>query len=123
MATVTVLFGDPPYGKQRVYTALRFAITALREGHHVNIFAFEDALFAAKANQSPHEFPGVREQLMPNCEMLLKAAIDEGARVKLCGVCATERGIDPAELVDGVEISAMRDMVEWVVEADRTVCF
>ncbi len=123
MATITVLIGDPPYGTQRVYTALRFAITALREGHQVNMFAFEDALFTAKANQSPHEFPGVREQLMPNCELLLRAAIGLGARVKLCGVCAAERGIDPAELIDGVEIAAMRDMVGWVVESDRTVSF
>jgi predicted peroxiredoxin len=48
MATITVVLGDPPYGKQRVYTALRFSLVALHEGHQANLFLLEDAVFAAK---------------------------------------------------------------------------
>ena len=124
MATITVIVGEPPYGKERVYTTLRFALAALEEGHQVNLFLFEDALFAAKKGQSPHEFPGVFDQRMPNCEALLQAAIRQGARVKLCGVCASERGIDPEhDLCSDVQIGGMRDLVRWVTESDRTVSF
>ena len=123
MATITLMVGDPPYGRERVYTMLRFALAALEEGHQVNVFALEDALYAAKKGQSPHEFPKIGEERMPNCEALLRAAIEEGARVKLCGVCAMARGIVPDELIEGAEIGAMRDLVHWVVESDRTVAF
>ncbi len=123
MATITVVIGDPPYGTERVYTALRFTLAALSQGHRVNLFAFEDALFTAKKGQSPHEFPGVQDERMPNCEALLKAALRQGAVVKLCGVCASERGVRPDELVEGAEISGMGDLVRWVMESDRAVSF
>ncbi|MBI2866638.1 MAG: DsrE family protein [Chloroflexi bacterium] len=120
---MTVIVGDPAYGKERVYTTLRFALAALSQGHKVNLFAFEDALYAARKGQAPPEFPGVLEEHMPNCEELLKAAIRQGAAVKLCGVCASERGVGPDELIDGVEIGGMGDLVRWVLESDRVVSF
>ncbi len=122
MATITVVVGEPPYGKERVYSALRFVLAALAEGHQVNLFLFEDALFAAKKGQSPHEFPGVFDQRMPNCEALLQAVVRQGAKVKLCGVCASERGVGPDDLSIG-EIGGMRDLVQWVLESDRTITF
>lgn len=123
MATITVVIGEPPYGKERVYTALRFTLSALSEGHRVNLFAYEDALYAARKGQWPHEFPGVLEQRMPNCEELLKAAVGKGAVVKLCGVCASERGVTPGELIAGVELGGMPDLLRWVLESDRVVSF
>ena len=57
MAVITVAVGDPPYGKERVYTALRFSLVALHEGHQVNLFLFEDAVFAGKRGQRPPEMP------------------------------------------------------------------
>ena len=123
MSTFTVIVGDPPYGKERVYTTLRFALAALEEGHQVNLFLFEDALLAAKKGQSPHEFPGVFNERMPNCEALLNAAIKLGAKVKLCGVCATERALAEDQVVAQAEVRGMKDLVQWVLESDRVVCF
>lgn len=123
MATITVIIGEAPYGKERVYSTLRFTLAALSEGHRVNLFIFEDALFAAKRGQNPPEFPGVLEERMPNCEALLTAAIRQGAVAKLCGVCASQRGIGPGELIEGVEMGGMRDLVQWVLQSDRVVSF
>ncbi len=122
MATLTVIAGDPPYGKERVYTALRFSLVALHEGHQVNLFFLEDAVFAAKSGQKPPEMP-VGEAGMPNCEELLRAAILEGLTVKACRVCSAERGLRAEEMVEGVEIASMADLVDWVVRSDRTVSF
>ena len=122
MATITVAVGDPPYGKQRVYTALRFSLVALHEGHQVNLFLFEDAVFAAKRGQNPPEMP-VGDAGMPNCEQLLAAAMQEGLAVKTCRVCSAERGLRAEEMLEGVESASMLDLVEWVVQSDKTVFF
>ena len=122
MATITVAVGDPPYGKQRVYTALRFSLVALHEGHQVNLFLFEDAVLAAKRGQKPPEMP-VGEAGMPNCEQLLAAAMQEGLTVKSCRVCSAERGLRSEEMLAGVESASMLDLVNWVVQSDRTVFF
>ncbi|MGD0205536.1 MAG: DsrE family protein [Dehalococcoidia bacterium] len=122
MAIITAAVGDPPYGKQRVYTALRFSLVALHEGHQVNLFLFEDAVFAAKRGQNPPEMP-VGEAGMPNCEQLLGAAMQEGLTVKACRVCSAERGLRAEEMVAGVESASMLDLVDWVVQSDKTVFF
>ena len=122
MATITVVVGDPPYGKERVYTALRFSLVALHEGHQVNMFILEDAVFAAKRGQKPPEMP-VGDAGMPNCEELLRASIQEGLKVKACRVCSANRGLMAEELIEGVEMATMVDLVDWVVSGDRTVSF
>jgi len=122
MTTITVVVGDPPYGKQRLYTALRFSLVALHEGHRANLFLLEDAVFAAKRGQDPPEMP-VGEAGMPNCEELLRAAMQEGLIVKACRVCSMERGLQPDQVIEGVAIGSMVDLVNWVVESDRTVSF
>ncbi len=122
MVTITVVVGDPPYGRQRVYTALRFLLVALHEGHQANLFLLEDAVFAAKRGQQPMDMP-VGDTSMPNCEEMLQAAIQEGLEVKACAVCTAERGIALAEVTEGVERGSMVDLVNWVVESDRTVFF
>jgi tRNA 2-thiouridine synthesizing protein D len=122
MATITVVLGDAPYGRQRPYTALRFLLVALHEGHQANLFLLEDAVFVAKREQQPQEMP-VGDAGMPNCEEMLQAAIQEGLRVKTCTVCSVERGLKLEEVTEGVERGSMVDLVNWVVESDRTVFF
>ena len=103
MATITVVVGEAPYGSQRVYTALRFSLVALHEEHKANLFLMEDGVFAAKAGQQPPEMP-VGDAGMPNCEALVRAAIQEGLTVKACRVCCLERGLKQEEIVPGVEL-------------------
>ena len=122
MASLTVVVADAPYGKERFYSALRFVIVALHEGHKANLFLLEDAVFAAKNGQAPPEMP-VGDTGMPNCEALLKAAIAEGLVVKACRVCCTERGLRDDEVIDGVRIGSMLDLVNWVVESDKALFF
>ncbi len=124
MANITVVLGESPYGKERPYTTLRFVLAALVAGHAVNLFILEDAAFIAKKGQKPLELPALLEhETMPSCEELLKAAIKQGATVKVCGVCASERGLTQEELVAGAEISNIRVLVDWVVGSDKVVFF
>ena len=124
MASITVIAGDPPYGKERLYTALRFVMAALAGKHAVNLFILEDAAWVAKKGQNPQELPGLLGQdRMPNCQEMLESAIRLGAQVKICGVCATERGLGQAELIEGANISTMVNLVDWVTNTDKTVFF
>lgn len=123
MATITLMIGEPPYGRERVYTALRFSLAAIYEGHTVRLFLIEEAIHAARKGQEPQEMPGVMDQRMPNCGEMLKAVIAQGAEVRVCGVCAKERGITQDSLIEGAKIGSMRDLVNWVVASDRLVCF
>ena len=124
MASITVIAGDPPYGKERLYTTLRFVLAALAGKHTVNLFILEDAAWVAKKGQKPAELPGLLgHDTMPNCEEMLTSAIKLGATVKVCGVCASERGLSQSELVEGANISTMVNLVDWVVTSDKTVFF
>ncbi|MDZ7261050.1 MAG: DsrE family protein [candidate division KSB1 bacterium] len=123
MASITVVIAEPPYGKERLYTTLRFVLAALADGHPVNLFLLEDAVFAARKGQKPPELPGLLDERMPNCEELLKTVVRQGAQVKACGVCCTERAVTQDQLVEGVKIASMRDLVNWVVETDKVVFF
>jgi len=114
----------PPYGKERLYTTLRFVLAALAGKHSVNLFILEDAAWVAKKGQKPQELPGLLgHDTMPSCEEMLATAIKLGAQVKICGVCASERGLTQAELIEGANISTMTNLVEWVVGSDKTVFF
>jgi sulfur relay (sulfurtransferase) complex TusBCD TusD component (DsrE family) len=123
MATLAVVTGEAPYSSERLYTALRFALAALYEGHSVRLFLLEDAILAAKRGQKPAEIQGLLDGKMPNCEELLTSTISHGATVRLCGVCASERGLTQGEIVEGAEIGSMRDLVKWVADSDRTISF
>lgn len=123
MATFVVTVGDAPYGRQRMYTALRFSLAVLAEGHSINLFLFEDAIWAAKKGQNPPEFPGLLEERMPNCEELMRAVIKEGGSIKTCGVCSNERALTSGELIEKIQIGSMRDLIEWVEQADKIINF
>jgi len=112
---ITVIISQAPYGRERAYTALRFALTALLEGEDVKIFLIEDGVYLAKRDQDPDE--------MPNHLELLKQCIEQGAEVKACGPCSKARGLSEDDFIDGVEVATMHDLVSWVRESDNVIFF
>ena len=112
---ITVIISQAPYGRERAYTALRFALTALLEGEDVKIFLIEDGVYLAKRDQDPDEVPNHLE--------LLKQCIEQGAEVKACGPCSKARGLSEDDFIDGVEIATMHDLVSWVKESDNVIFF
>jgi len=107
----TIVIGDGAYTAERPYTMLRFAYTALLEDNKINIFLVEDGIFVGKKNQDPTTYD--------NIEKWMKDVIDEGAKVKACGVCMKARGLSEDELMDGIEKTTMNGFVEMCEEADN----
>lgn len=109
----TVIIADGPYTKERPFTMLRFAYTALLEDHKINIFLVEDGIFVGKKNQDPTTYD--------NLEKWMKDVISEGGNVKACGVCMKARGVPEDELIEGIKKTTMNTLVDMCVEADKVL--
>ena len=115
MVKLSVMIFDSPYGQEKPYTALRFALTGLIDGHDVTVILFQDAVFCAKKGQKPSEYPNILEYM--------ENAIEEGVKVIACGVCCNARGVSKDDLVDGVIIVGMHEIVEAVANSDKEISF
>lgn len=109
----TIAIGSGPYTKERPYTLLRFAYTALLEDHRVNIFLVEDGIWVGKKDQDPTTYDNVGKWL--------KEVIEEGAQIKACGVCMKARGMAVDELMEGIEKTTMNGFLEMCEEADNII--
>ncbi len=116
MVTYTIIINEAPYNKERSYTALRFARTAVFEGHITRIFLIENGVYVAKKDQKP-----ASDQ--PNYGAFLEDLIKDGQEVKACVVCIKARGIAESELIDGVKVVALNDLVEWTATSDKVIVF
>ena len=111
----TLIITTPPYGHERAYSALRFALTSLLEGIDINLFLIEDGVYLAKKFQNPSQVPNYLEYLK-NC-------IESGAIVKACGPCCKARGLNEEDLLEGVILSTMHDLVDFVKNSDKVITF
>ncbi|NHJ23233.1 MAG: hypothetical protein EAX89_01565 [Candidatus Lokiarchaeota archaeon] len=107
----TVVIANGAYTSERPYTMLRFAYTALLEGHKINIFLVEDGIFVGKKNQEPSTYDNVGKWMTD--------VIEEGAKVLACGVCMKARGLTDDELIPGISKTTMHGFVEMCAEADN----
>jgi len=107
----TIAIGDGAYTKERPYTMLRFAYTALLAGHKVNIFLVENGIFVGKKHQDPTSYDNVGQWVSD--------VIEEGANIKACGVCMKARGMPDDELIEGIEKTTMNGFLEMCEEADK----
>ena len=115
---ILVVINDAPYGTEKAYNAFRFAMTLLKEHKdvEVNVFLMADAVGCAIPNQStPNGYY--------NIERMLKSVIKKGGFVKACGGCSKARGIADIPLIEGVEISTMKEFTQWAVNADKIMNF
>lgn len=115
---VLILINDAPYGTEKAYNALRLAMTLQKEHESVEVrtFLMADAVTCALPNQNT-------PQGYYNIERMLKSVLSKGGKVKACGSCIEARGIRETPLIEGVEISNMKELALWTVEADKTLVF
>ncbi len=116
MVSFTIFVGTGAYTAERPYTALRFAYTALLDGNPINMFFFEDGIFALKKKQQPANTYNVEEWVNLCLE-------EEGFKVAACGVCMKARGVGTSELIPGVSTGTMELAVEWTKQGDKELFF
>ena len=118
MLKTLIVINDAPYGSEKAYNALRLAMAMQVEQSdvEVRIFLMADAVTCALRNQSTPEG-------YYNIERMLKSVMSKGGQVKACGTCSETRGIEELKLIDGVEISTMKQLKDWIVESDKVLTF
>jgi len=116
MANFTIVIYEAPYAKERALTALRFAWTADIEGHKLKIWLFENGVYLAKKGQKP-------AQGLTNYGQMLEDLIKGGTEVKACVVCCEARGLTQTDLIEGVKIATVHELVEWTANSDRVITF
>lgn len=118
MKKVLILINDAPYGTEKAYNALRLAMQIQKdhEDTEVNVFLMADAVTCALPNQNtPNGYY--------NIERMLKALLMKNGRVILCGSCCDARGIKDVELLEGAELSTMKELTRLTMECDKVVTF
>jgi uncharacterized protein involved in oxidation of intracellular sulfur len=115
---ILIIINDAPYGTEKAYNALRMATTLLKEHKNVNVnvFLLADSVTCALPNQKTANG-------YYNIERMMKFIISKGAKIKTCGGCSEARGIAGLNLIDGVELSNMKEFAKWTVEADKVLTF
>ena len=115
---ILILINDAPYGTEKAYNALRLAMQ-LGKDHaetEVRVFLMADGANCALASQNtPNGYY--------NIERMLKAIINNGGKVKLCGGCIDARGVAALQFIEGCTRSNMSELAQWSVDADKVFTF
>lgn len=118
METLTIILNSTPYGDEKVWNALRLALTSISSAIdlHVNVFLLGDAVVTAKKGQStPSGYY--------NLEKMLRDLLESGVKIMACGTCLRARGLAKQDLVDGVEVGTMSGLAHWVKESQKVLSF
>lgn len=112
---ILFIINDAP-GSERTYNALRMAVALQKEQPPVDvlIFLMGDAVTCALPNQ-------FTPQGYYNIERMLKAIIPKEGHVKTCDTSASARGIKELTFIEGIENSAMSQLTQWTIEADKVL--
>lgn len=115
---ILIIANDPPYGTERVYSALRLAgaLPKADPGASVTVFLMADAVLSAKAGQkTPDGYY--------NVERMLRRVASAGGKVLLCGTCMDARALTQEQLIEGAERSTMDALAAATVAADKVLVF
>ncbi len=119
--TLTLAIMDPPYESARSTTALRIIDAALRQGHHVRVFAYEGAVNLTMRAQQPHPNPvkgkTAEEEEHPLTKDWIAALFTLAADGQTlewinCGLCVDERGA--GEWIEGPKRGSPKDFFNWL---------
>ncbi len=111
-----IILNEGPYTNERSYNGLRTGLQFLAQikDCEVNFYLFSDSVACAVKNQKP-------SATKYNAGDLVAELVGKGASIKLCKSCMEARGV--SELIDGVQISNLKEYTEWVVSSDKIMSF
>lgn len=117
MQNILIIIHAPPYGSERVLSALRLA-TALAGNDakpSLRLFLMSDATVLGLPNQ----IDGAGNGLQGMVEQLIAQGVD----LRLCRTCALARGLGDLPLIPGVAIGTLVELAEATLLADKVISF
>ncbi len=119
MQKILMIVHAPPYGSERVLSALRVAtaiVSQEKERVDLTLFMMSDAVTVGLPNQPSAESGGGLQQM-------LEALLEHGAVVRLCRTCAVARGLEKLTLIPGVDIGTLTELADVAIDADKVITF
>ena len=110
-----IIIQTEPCTYQDFGTAFEIARSALRKGHEVQVFLYDEAVIAANRAM---KMTGKRQ-----VNRMITELIAGRTRIFACGACCMFRGITKDMLQGGVELGGLTDLADMVTWADRLVNF
>ena len=117
MQNILIIIHAPPYGSERVLSALRLA-TALAGNDakpSLRLFLMSDATVLGLPNQ----IDGAGNGLQGMVEQLIAQGVD----IRLCRTCALARGLGDLPLIPGAAIGTLVELAEATLLADKVISF
>lgn len=119
MQKILMIVHAPPYGSERVLSALRLATALLgqeEERVDLTLFMMSDGVVVGLPNQPAAEAGGGLQQMIEHL-------VAQGATIRLCRTCAVARGLAELPLIPGVAIGTLAEMAVAAIEADKVITF
>lgn len=119
MQKILMIIHAPPYGSERVLSALRLATALLgQEDERVDlaIYMMSDAVTVGLPNQPVAAAGGGLQQM-------IETLLEHGAAIRLCRTCAVARGLAELPLIAGVAIGTLAEMAAAAIDADKVITF
>jgi len=113
---ILIILNDGPYSNEKAYNGLRTGIQFLSQvkDAEVNFYLFSDSVACVAKDQKP-------SAAKYNAGDLVTELVLKGAKIKLCKSCLEARAIN--NLIEGVEISNLKEYADWVVSCDKIISF
>ncbi|MBU1627002.1 DsrE family protein [bacterium] len=115
MKILLILNRKPYDGTDVIWNALRLVASSLDMGISVNIFSMNESVDLVCSGLEKMESYDLQEMLMKSME---KEAI-----VKVCGTCLKRAGLKEEDVLKGIDIAVMTDLVNWIKESDKVLTF
>ena len=113
-----IITSHKPYdGTDVIWNALRLAATLSAGGDEIHLFVMNDSVDIVRESIKP---PGEYFDLA----QMTKDLIANGITVRACGTCLERTGSKPGEMAfDGVIVSDLNDLSNWIHDSDRLLIF
>ncbi len=109
---IIVTISQPPFGHENAFAGLYVGSASISKGLEVLVLLLGDGVYNARKGQ----VDPLKNIFMPPTEAQVQDIIDMGARVLVEKEALWERGIEPSELLEGVEIMESSAMMDTIIE-------
>lgn len=109
---IVVTITQPPFGHENAFAGLYVGSASLSKGLEVVVLLMGDGVYNARKGQ----VDPLKNIFMPPTENQVQDIVDMGGRVLIEKEALWERGIEPSELLQGVEILESSKMMDTILE-------
>jgi predicted peroxiredoxin len=119
MVTVVVEISHPPFGHENTFAALYVASASLSKGYEVTVILRGDGVYTGRKGQ----LEPLEKINLPSTENQVEDIIELDGRVVVDKTALDTRGIDPSELIGGIEVVDTDDIHEIILDHNKVVTF